>query len=372
MKPSLSIVLAVLLLALPAMGSTAQARPEQGDVPMGIYRVALHIGKPKRHLTGRGSLEAIIRHNYRIDGDFTHVDASRSARNQILVGTEGGVADVQNIIASYKPARKDSPLFFEVVMTAHQDFFSGKRREFGDKFHEFLRAWTDANIRWAKQYFDSREKGIVANAVLHLDEQSPHIHMIVVPVVELEGKGKRLCHTHVLGAERGQSIYGNPKMVELQDSYAAAMRPFGLARGERGSRAKHQEPASYRQRLTKGDRADYEAALDTFQVSPGSLAAFAEDLAAGLAATGQDLGQVSIRGASWWWNGEEEVEAHARLRDSQAQKKKASPAFGQRQSPHNRRHNSAQALAASFNPNMERSGQSETLTEQGKEMHHGQ
>jgi len=336
MRPSLSTVLAALLLALPVMASTSQAWPGQGDAPMGIYRAALHVGKPKKNLVGRGSLTAIILHNYRKDGDFAHIDASRSAKNQILVGTTDGIADVRNVLSRYKPARKDSPLYFEMVMTAHQDFFSKKRRELRDKFPEFLRAWADANVKWAKRHFDGRGKGIVVNAILHLDEQSPHIHIIVVPVVDMGSRGKRICHTHVLGAERGQSIYGNPKMIELQDTYGLAMEPFGLARGERGSRVKHQEPADYRKRLPKDDRADYEAALDTFGVSPGTLAAFAEDLTAGLAATGQDFGQVALQGASWWWGGDDGAEAQARPRDNQTQKMKASPASDQRHALHNR------------------------------------
>ena len=267
------------------------------------YRVALHAGKPKRNITGRGSLTAIMNHNYRKVGDFAHVDASRSAKNQILIGTEDGIADVQGVISRYKPVRKDSPLYFEVVMTAHQDFFSKKRHELGHNFSKFLNEWAYANIKWAKRQFDLRGKGIVANAVLHLDEQSPHIHMIVVPVVEMGNKGKRICHTHVLGAERGQSIYGNPKMIELQDSYALAMEPFGLVRGERGSHARHQEPASNRKRLAKADKADYEEALEVFGLRAGQLSAFSTDLAAGMRTQGLDLDQIARQGA-WWWQGD--------------------------------------------------------------------
>jgi hypothetical protein len=294
-----------------------------------LYRAAFHVQPPRKNLTGRGSLEAKIAHNYRLVCR-ENVNKLRSYLNRILIGTKDGKADVLNIIEKYRPARKDSPLFFEMILSAKGEFFSRKAIELGDKFPEFFSKWIEENIKWLKRYFDARGKGIVANAVLHLDEGAPHIHVIIVPVAEVtDRKGKKswkICHTKVLGAEHGQSNYENPKMIELQDSYGEAMRPLGLLRGKRGSRAKHQEPADYRKRLTKADREDYEAAIDTLGLEPGLLSSFTSDLVSGLATHGLDPGQVALQGAWWWQDDTPRAPEPETSADQAPQKKDATPA----------------------------------------------
>jgi len=292
-----------------------------------LYRVVCHVQPPRKNLTGRGSLEAKIAHNYRIVCP-PNADPKRSHFNRILIGTADGMADVLNVIRKHNPARKDSPLYFEMILSAKGEFFSKKAIELGDKFPEFLNEWVRKNVKWLKQYFDGRGNGIVVNATLHLDEGSPHIHVIIVPVAEIENRGKkswRICHTKVLGAERGTSIYDNPKMIELQDSYAEAMAEFGLLRGERGSRAIHQEPADYRKRLTKADKEDYEAAIDALGLKPGLLSSFTDDLVTGLAGLGLDPGQVALQGA-WWWQGDAPApEPETRPRDHQVPQTHSTP-----------------------------------------------
>jgi hypothetical protein len=70
----------------------------------------------------------------------------------------------------------------------------------------------------------------VASMVLHTDEETPHIHMVVVPLALVDDKRRR---------ERGwrwnlvgSTISGPGQFDQLQDEYAAAMEPFGLKRGD--------------------------------------------------------------------------------------------------------------------------------------------
>ena len=85
-------------------------------------------------------------------------------------------------------------------------------------------------------------------AVLHMDEQTPHIHATLVPIVKGERKRKnkeeqvkkpyrkkptdtaRLC---------ADEIMTRAKLKSYQDTYAQAMSGYGLQRGIDGSEAKH-------------------------------------------------------------------------------------------------------------------------------------
>jgi len=60
-------------------------------------------------------------------------------------------------------------------------------------------------------------------AVLHKDEQTPHIQALVVPISDA---GRLSAYTYTGGRE---------KLGAMQDSYARAMEPLGLERGVKGS-----------------------------------------------------------------------------------------------------------------------------------------
>jgi hypothetical protein len=67
----------------------------------------------------------------------------------------------------------------------------------------------------------------VVNFSVHLDEQTPHIHAVVVPI---DAKGKLNCRPHLGGRE---------KLRGLQDSFAAIQKGIGLERGIQGNKAHH-------------------------------------------------------------------------------------------------------------------------------------
>ena len=108
--------------------------------------------------------------------------------------------------------------------------------------------WCRDSMDWIKEEYG--EKNVVA-ATLHLDEDVPHIHVAVVPIVQGERRKKksnkeqeapkrqykkkdinrpRLCADDVMTKE---------KLIHYQDSYAEAMAEYGLERGIKGSEARH-------------------------------------------------------------------------------------------------------------------------------------
>jgi hypothetical protein len=126
--------------------------------------------------------------------------------------------------------RKDGVLCVEILLTASPEYFRpGDRGKAGLWDSQQLKDWKRANQDWLSAKFGDR----LVRAELHLDESTPHIHAYLVP---LDEKGKLNC----------KSIFGGREKLSLfQDSYAAAMRPLGLERGIRGSRATHTEVKEY-------------------------------------------------------------------------------------------------------------------------------
>lgn len=114
-----------------------------------------------------------------------------------------------------------------------------------------LDEWCSDNLKYLADTF-GREN--IVSAVLHMDEQTPHIHATLVPIVKGERKRKkkeeqvkkryrkkptdtaRLC---------ADDIMTRAKLKSYQDTYAQTMNGYGLRRGIDGSEAKHISTRQY-------------------------------------------------------------------------------------------------------------------------------
>lgn len=133
-----------------------------------------------------------------------------------------------------------------------------------------LMEWCRESIKWAQK---EHGKENIVSAVLHMDEETPHLHVSLVPVVSGESKKQRTTKKRAAkdkeNAEKnGEEVpkkkrrYKKKATVETlrlcaddvmtqwdlkrrQTEYAVAMAPFGLERGEEGSPAKHKDLAQY-------------------------------------------------------------------------------------------------------------------------------
>lgn len=107
--------------------------------------------------------------------------------------------------------------------------------------------WIDANLKWLRDTFGSEN---LVSCVLHMDENTPHLHATVVPIVTTERlrkkrEGERKYETKSGPRLSADDMMRRTKLYEYQNSYAAAMKPFGLQRGIVGSTAKHQVNSDY-------------------------------------------------------------------------------------------------------------------------------
>lgn len=124
--------------------------------------------------------------------------------------------------------RKDAVKFLETV-------YSGSSKQMWNLFDERrLNDWVRAVAEFTKREFG--EKNVV-RFTLHLDEQTPHIHCVHVPLTE-DG---RLSAKEIIG--------NKTNMSERQDRYAEAMKSFGLLRGEKNTGVKHDTAKDYYRRI---------------------------------------------------------------------------------------------------------------------------
>jgi hypothetical protein len=115
-----------------------------------------------------------------------------------------------------------------------------------------LDQWAQAQIDWLHETFG---EGNVLEAVLHMDETTPHVHAMVFPQimrVERRGGNRRGEDAAAAGAREAPErparpvlsashwLDGGKRMTALQTGYASAMKRFGLQRGQERSRAKHE------------------------------------------------------------------------------------------------------------------------------------
>ncbi len=114
-----------------------------------------------------------------------------------------------------------------------------------------LDEWCADNMKYFADLFG--KENIVA-AHLHRDEETPHIHITLVPIVKGERKRKKReeqvkkryrkkpAHAVRLCAD---DIMTRLNLKSYQDSYAVAMSKYGLQRGIDGSLARHKSTQQY-------------------------------------------------------------------------------------------------------------------------------
>lgn len=134
-----------------------------------------------------------------------------------------------------KALRKDAVKFIPMVMT-------GSHKEMKEIFSDSKKAnaWVRANYDFVCKEFGKEN---IVRFTLHLDEKTPHIHAVVVPLTD-DGR--------LSAKER----FGNRNdLSDRQTRYADAMRDFGLQRGVVGSKAVHNSEGWYIAKQREAEKA---------------------------------------------------------------------------------------------------------------------
>lgn len=174
-------------------------------------------------------------HNLR-QRETPNADPTRD--NQILIGNASDhLPDVVQAKIGNQKVRKNAVLAVEMIMTASPEYFRPDHPEKAGTWDESrLRPWVAANMAWLNDRYGDR----VVSAVLHLDEATPHIHAVMVP---LDEKGKL----------NARGLFGGSRhtLSQLQTDYAKAVEDLSIERGIKGSRARHTTVREYYSRANE-------------------------------------------------------------------------------------------------------------------------
>lgn len=122
-----------------------------------------------------------------------------------------------------------------------------------------LGEWRDDSVAWLRETYGTDN---LVSAVLHMDEETPHIHATVVPIVQGKRRKQKKednakCRYRAkVPAPRlcADEVMSRANLIRYQDTYAEHMAKYGLKRGVRGSTAKHLSTHEYyRNLITQGE-----------------------------------------------------------------------------------------------------------------------
>lgn len=191
--------------------------------------ISFHIGSKNNAIPNLKKLKTIDIHNNRkySKSNNEDLDLSKSKYNIILKGTKNLVADVKKLYkdefdeAVYKynekqtrENRKIINYLSKIEEDKQKNIATEIILQLGDK-----EDWKEINLEDKEKMKDVFKKGIetleskgfkVANAVLHLDETSPHCHIIGVPIGENFKKGMEK-------QVSSKSVFSLDKMEVLRD-----------------------------------------------------------------------------------------------------------------------------------------------------------
>lgn len=133
--------------------------------------------------------------------------------------------------ASRTGVRSDSVVLADWVIGASAEFFDGMGKEDIKKYFSYCVNWFVKKIG----------EGRVINAVVHMDEQTPHLHFSYVPIIENKEKGGYKLSCKDLHSRQFLRAVQNELPKQLQ------YMGFEIERGIEGSKAKHITPQKYKQ-----------------------------------------------------------------------------------------------------------------------------
>jgi hypothetical protein len=153
--------------------------------------------------------------------------------NQTLISSGSDLhADVLTHVKNNAPraqVRKTSVLAQEIILTASPAYFRPSCPEKSGFYEEHLME------AWKKETFDflkNRYKKNLISCELHLDEATPHIHAIVVPITSD-------------GRLSAREVFDRKELTDYQTDYASSVAHLGLTRGAVNSKAEHKAIKDY-------------------------------------------------------------------------------------------------------------------------------
>lgn len=167
----------------------------------------------------------VEQHEKGLEFDKSDIDWGKTDDNIFLVQTEQWNREITKAIKRIetetgKKTRKDAVVLLDGLFTASPEFFEGKTTQEIKKYFE------DCLDFYVKEYCQGDETRVL-NAVIHLDEATPHMQVVSIPVYTSES-GNRL---------NAKIIMGNKTDYRKRQDrfFEAVSEKYGLERGEPAS-----------------------------------------------------------------------------------------------------------------------------------------
>lgn len=209
-----------------------------------------------------GDLVGISKHNKdRISHTNQDIDTSKSKDNIILIECNNYNSKFNDIVAPMKQEHTErmktmradrvktfnqhinsskNDIAFEMVFTSDNEFFDGLNRN-------DIKKWAEKSLDFVTKDLGIERRNIL-HAIVHMDEKTPHLHVVAVPLVKTYNKKQ---NKDVWSISRRQYINGKSQLSKAQDIYNQRMNESGyeLDRGEKGSSKEHTTKAQYIDKL---------------------------------------------------------------------------------------------------------------------------
>jgi len=179
-------------------------------------------------------ITAVGSHNNRLK---PVLNADPYGENIRLIGSQNLVSDVKSLLIKFgiEPTkiRKNGVISNELILSLSPEFF-----EPNDGVEKFNSKSVDLFKTRAVSYLKKKYGQRIAHLSLHLDESTPHIHCVVVPIYKDKNDKK-----YKLSAKR---FFDRDKLMEMQESYYKAFSdlPF-ITKYVHKSTASHKEVKTF-------------------------------------------------------------------------------------------------------------------------------
>lgn len=200
-----------------------------------------------------GQLSAKNNHNHRLS-DVPN--AAPKSDVKLLFGSDDIVSDVKSHLVKQginpEKIRKNGVICNELICSLSPEYFLDNVLDYKGKFNKQN---TNEFIRRVRAFLLETYGDNLVSLVVHLDESTPHIHAIVVPVYEDTSSG-----SFKLSAKR---FFDRPQLTLLQKRYCAVfkqLKGFQVTYAEK-SKAKHTDIKTFYSELN-ATKAAHQTQLD--------------------------------------------------------------------------------------------------------------
>lgn len=229
----------------------------EGKMSYSVFRV--------EGVKNTSSLKGLCKHNKdRISNTNPDIDKDKSKDNIVLVECDGTYNKKFNEITKemriqhderMKTMRADRVKSFDKSLddsssdVACEMLFTSDEKFFENMNKDQIRQWAQESLNFVTKDIGIKKENII-HAVVHMDEKTPHLHVVAVPLIDTYDKRRK---QNTLKISRAKYIQGGKHLTKLQDVYNERMNACGykLDRGDIGNLKVHEKTADYKARQVK-------------------------------------------------------------------------------------------------------------------------